>query len=83
MRTLFMVKFPFWGIFEVKIVSETPGFVTRYDGKREKRVSEYSGYYETREEAKQAILNRLLEKKRILFQQVSAIEREIEKATAL
>lgn len=83
MRTLFMVKFSFCKIFEVKIVSETPGFVTRYDGRREKRVSEYSGYYETYEEAKQAILNRLFEKRHYLFVRVSSIEREIEKATAL
>jgi len=78
-----MVKFSFCKIFEVKIVSETPGFVTRYDGRREKRVSEYSGYYETYEEAKEAILNRLFSKKRMLFEQIKGVEREIEKASAL
>lgn len=83
MRTLYLAKFSFCKIFEVKIVSETPMFVTRYDGKREKRVSEYSGYYETREEAKQAILSRLLAKKHLLLWQIAGIEREIEKASAL
>jgi hypothetical protein len=78
-----MVKFSFCKIFEVKIVSETPIFVTRYDGKREKRVSKYSGYYETREEAKQAILSRLLAKRQMLLWQIKSVEIEFAKASAL
>ena len=84
MRTLYLAKYSFCKISEVKISSETPDFVTRADnGQREKRFSDYAGFYETRENAKEAILNRLFSKKRMLFEQIADAEREIEKASAL
>lgn len=84
MRTLYLAKYSFCEISEVKISSETTAFVTRADnGEREKRFSDYAGFYETREEAKRAILNRLFSKKRMLFEQIKGVEREIEKASAL
>lgn len=83
MRTLFFVNHHILEINKVKIVSETDAFVILTNGRRSKKVGDFWAYYETREDAKQAILNRLLEKRHSLFVQMSEIEMEIEKATAL
>ena len=70
-------------IEEVEIKSETPSFVTLPNGRRDARVSQYTEYHESREAAKQAILSRLLAKKRTLASQIQRLESDIEKANAL
>lgn len=83
MRTLYLAEFLSCEITEVQIISETAEFVTTKSGRRDKRSSTHAEYHETRENAKEAILNRLFSKKRMLFEQIKGVEREIEKASAL
>lgn len=83
MKILYRAEHSFGQIEPVEIKSETPAFVTLAKGYREARVSEYVTYHQSKEDAKQAILNRLLARKKTLTSQIQRLESEIEKANAL
>lgn len=83
MQTLYRANHFSGLIEEVDIISGTPAFVTLTNGRKEQRVSEIQTYHETREEAKQAILNRLLARQRAISDQIESIERKIKRASAL
>jgi len=80
MKILYRAKFPFDKIEELQITSETEKFVILQNGIREKKLSDYSAIFETKKEAKQAILNRFIHEKTALLNRVTSIEKRIEKA---
>lgn len=80
MKILYRAIFPFDSIEEVQITSETKQFVILPNGIREKKSSDYSALFETKEHAKQAILTRLIQEKEALLNRVSYLEKRLEKA---
>ena len=80
MKILYRAKFLFDSIEEVQIISETSKFVILPNDIREKKNSDYSAIFETKEEGKQAILTRLIQEKEALLNRVASLEKRIEKA---